>query len=200
MTSAVVATNTSAMLSDAITSSTGTAESSHLKFWRMPFPARIRARSCSAGNSENITNFIAATPVESVIYVPDILAQAIETIGIGKQHIASIFGISRQHLYNIIKDPGTDVKPENQKRAADVAQALRVIRNITSYKLGSSVLTFRIDNVRLLDVLQQETIDLDRVERFAAEINSRIATTQPASSIPESIADQQEYLDKPSAA
>ena len=198
-TKGVNATAITLLLGAAITTNTGASEVENLSFWLLPASAQIPVQGADVDGEKPVTNLMPVTQDESIVFAPEVISRAKEILGISNQHLASIFGISRQHLNNIVNDPNIAIKDSNQLRVVRVDEALSAIRSVTEQKLGASTLTMRIDNVRLLDILLADEINLDQVKRFAVHIDSRISSQESDSSLPEVIASQQEHLDTPDA-
>ena len=128
----------------------------------------------------------------------DVIQQADKKLGLSKQHLAEIFAISRQNLYNLLNNAEQVPTSETENRAKQVNNALIEINSACPYKLGASCLTVRIEGKRLFDVLTESEICLIEVKKFAEQINNRI-TRQSVSNIPEHIAKQEEFLIRPNA-
>ena len=184
------------LLMGVFTSSAGTHQLASQSVWLLPLNGVNQFTAPLEGNIAS--NFMrpmeARTPASCV---HEAVAIANSVIGIGKYHIAEIFGMSRQNLYNIMADPKTTPKDDTQERAFEVAKALHIIEGITPHMLGASTMTVKIDGDSLLDVLKEQTINLERVESFANAINASIANLQKHSALPQSLIEQQEFMDNP---
>lgn len=157
----------------------------------------VKCEAVYSGNPEElgkITNYFPAMRVVSSVTIPDVIEQAQNILGISKQHLAVVFGTSRQNLYNLLKNNEQVPTQETEARAMQVKQALDIISEICPYKLGASTMTCRIDGRRLLDELSESEINLAQVRVFAQEINKRIQAQQQ-SNLPESIIRNQEFID-----
>jgi len=130
--------------------------------------------------------------------VKDVIQQADKQLGLSKQHLAQIFGVSRQNLYNLLNNADQTPNRETEDRAKQVNKALDVINSIYPHKLGASTLTVRIDDKRLFDVLKEDEICLEQVKHFSEVIAKRISR-QSQSNLPERIAEQEEFLMRPNS-
>lgn len=128
----------------------------------------------------------------------DVIQQADKQLGLSKQHLAQIFGISRQNLYNLLNNADQTPNRETEDRAKEVSKALKEISSICPLKLGASTLTVRIDDKRLFDVLMEKDICLQQVGQFTEQINKRI-TRQSTTSIKKYLDEQEEFLMRPNA-
>lgn len=152
----------------------------------------------SSSTSESPSNFVSFDPETKVFAVGDVIQRTEAALGLSRQHIAKIFKSSRQNIYNLLNNLEQKPNPETEKRARQVNEALDAIREIYPYKLGASVLTVRIEEKRLFDVLTEDRIDIDEVKRFTETIAKRIGK-QTQLILPESVVEQQEFLNRPNA-
>ena len=132
------------------------------------------------------------------ITVGDVIRQAEKILGLSKQHLAKVFLTSRQNLYNLLNNLEQKPQQETENRAKQVNEALNIISSNCPHKLGASTLTVRIENKRLFDILTSENINLEHVTMFSETIAKRI-NKQSQPTLPEHIAKQEEFLNRPNA-
>lgn len=147
---------------------------------------------------ESPSNYFPIEQHEHGLTVSDIIQHADKTLGLSKQHLAKIFLISRQNLYNLLNNPDQKPNQETESRAKQVNEALKVVSAIFPHKLGASTLTVRIDNKRLFDVLTENSIDLEQVKKFSVAIAKRI-NKQSQPTLPEHAIKREEFLNRPNA-
>lgn len=158
-----------------------------------PFPINTKFSTL-----ESPSNYAAIKQKSEIFAVSDVIKYAEKTLGLSKQHLADIFVITRQNLYNLLNNPEQIPNLNTENRAKQVNKALDVINSIYPHKLGASTLTVRIDDKRLFDVLKEDEICLEQVKHFSEVIAKRISR-QSQSNLPERIIEQQAFLSRPNA-
>lgn len=129
------------------------------------------------------------------ISVFDIMQDSQKFLGIGKQHLAKIFQMSRQNYYNLQSNIEQIPNEETSARAEKVSGAIEIIKNEAKHKLGASTMTYKINRGSLLDVLIADDINLEKVSLFVNKINERISNTSKAR-LPEHMAKKEDILDE----
>jgi len=148
--------------------------------------------------TEAPSNYFPIAKQDNSLTVADVIQQAEKILGLSKQHLAKVFLTSRQNLYNLKNNPEQKPQQETAKRAEQVNKALNIIRSNCPHKLGASTLTVKNEGKRLFDILTSENINLEQVSLFSDIIAKRINKRSP-SALPEHIAKQEEFLNRPNA-
>jgi hypothetical protein len=148
--------------------------------------------------AQSPSNYLPAVQQAESVTVVDVIQRAEKTLGLSKQHLAKVFLTSRQNLYNLLKNPEQKPQQETENRAKKVNEALNIISSNCPHKLGASTLTVKIEDKRLFDILINDNINLEQVALFSNVIAKRI-NKQSASALPEHIAKQEEFLNRPNA-
>ena len=91
--------------------------------------------------------------------------------------IAKIFGVTRQTLYNYLKqsDKNSVINPNTLERSLMLKKVAKNLSGIFNKSPGAMAKNFTIEEQSLLDLLSEEDLNIDKISIFAVKLSKRMS-------------------------
>jgi len=102
----------------------------------------------------------------------DIIKKIRMILGLPSKDIGDIFGVTRQTIYNYLRDKqDNSINPSNRARAVELNSICDDVANLLPYSPGALSKNYILDGESLFDLLTARELDKNRIVDFAKKLS-----------------------------
>ncbi len=112
-----------------------------------------------------------------LVGISDVIKHIKVGLGLPNKDIAKIFGVTRQTLYNYLKqsDKNSVINPNTLERSLMLKKVAKNLSGIFNKSPGAMAKNFTIEEQSLLDLLSEEDLNIDKISIFAVKLSKRMS-------------------------